>query len=147
MPDFTWTRAHALLRPRAELRADFERLGYRFTESEDSMGHSAPADGRLKRPRSVGVKTDGSARLELIGPPEVAFKATLLATTPVGDTATSFLRVMTPSWTDGPEWLRTRLSSAQTYQTVETHYEDFRVTLRHTRGGKELILGLTWEPR
>jgi hypothetical protein len=148
LPDFAWTQAHAHLRPRAAAQAAFERLGYRFTASQ-------PASGRPQRPRAIGESADRHARVELIGPVEVVFKATILAVllerterlpTPSYTKLADFLTVMIPDWEEGTDWLKTHWINALSKQHTETRVHDFRVALRLSDDGARIVLGITWQP-
>jgi hypothetical protein len=146
MPDFTWTQHVELLRPRAAIQAAFEHLGYCFTTGQ-------PASGR---PRIIGETNDQRARIVLIGPPDVVFKATLMLTAaePTGaaladiqNDLVDFLTVMTPKWEARTQWLRTHWDVLQRNQSVETHFGDFVIAWRTARAGRQIVLGVTWQPR
>jgi hypothetical protein len=148
MPDFTWIQAYVHLRARAAVQAAFEHLGYLFVVSQ-------PARARPQRPRIAGETADHRARVELIGPAEVVFKATLMLAHPERDDTwpariqtdmVDFLTVMTPTWEERAHWLTTNLDLVQGKQPAETRFRDLKIVLRTSDDRTRIILGVTWQP-
>jgi hypothetical protein len=148
MPDFTWAHTYDLLRSRAALQAAFEQLGYQFSVSQ-------PATGRHQRPRAVGETADQRARVELIGPAEVVFKATLMRIhSERNDTLQAhiltdlvdFLTVMLPTYEDRADWLTTHWALVQGEQQAKQRFRDHTIVLRKSGDGKRIVLGVTWQP-
>jgi hypothetical protein len=143
MPDFSWVQQHAQIPVLGQVQAAFEQLGFQF--------NSRPATlSAQQRPRTIGATSDGRARVELIGPEEVVFKATILVRRPPPDDPAplppelfDFLTILIPTWTEGPAWLKTQLAAGAT--PVTTRHHELLIALRTARGGAEIVLGMTWQ--
>jgi hypothetical protein len=147
MTDFSWTQQHAQIQSRTKVEAAFEQLGFQFTQT--------PAVGeRPQRPRTIGISPDGRVRIELIGPDDVVFKATLLADldeqgcTPPHLHAhlTHFVQTLAPTWAAGPSWITTQLATPDPQTTATVRSDELLFELRLARCGTQMVLGVTWQP-
>jgi hypothetical protein len=146
MPDFSWTQQHDLIPSRKAVQTAFEQVGFQFTAGAETLTPD-------QRPRAIGETSDRRARIELIGPDDVVFKATILVQ--VADVANGagsqadllhFLTVLVPEWKEGSSWLMTHFATIDQAATT-TRYRDLSITLRTGRNGKQVSLGVTWQPQ
>jgi hypothetical protein len=107
MPDFSWTQQHSQIPSRKAVQAALEQVGFQFTSSAETLTPQ-------QRPRTIGETSDRRARIELIGPGDVVFKATVLVRVAEMVDASNnqadllyFLTVLIPEWTEGSSWLST----------------------------------------
>ena len=151
MPDFSWTEQHELIPRRAALQQALAQDGFIFPQGTVKLEPGG-------RPRSIGATADGRAQIELIGPEDVVFKATLLRTLSGADDRTSaavladcatLLRHVAPTWAEGPDWIAANAQRAPAalaeQPLIKTQFSELAFDLRLTRDGKRLILGMTWQ--
>jgi hypothetical protein len=147
MTDFSWTQNYALIPSRMAVQAAFEQVGFQFSPTPETISAG-------QRPRTTGGTADQRARIELIGPADVVFKATILIR--VAETANMldsqadllyFLSVVAPAWEAGPAWLLAHLATLGEQAAVTTRYRDLVIALRTARRGLQLVLGVTWQPQ
>jgi hypothetical protein len=147
VPDFSWTEQHGLIPRRSAVQQALAQDGFTFPEG---AARSEPGG----RPRSSGATADGRAQIELIGPEDIVFKATLLRTLSGADDRTSaavladcatLLRHVAPTWAEGPAWLAASLPALAEQPLIKTQFSELAFDLRLTRDGKRLILGMTWQ--
>jgi hypothetical protein len=147
MTDFSWAQKHDLIPSRNAVQGAFEQVGFQFTPTPATLTAG-------QRPRTIGETADQRARLELIGPADVVFKATMLirlaeTANPLDSQADllHFLSVVAPAWEEGPAWLLAHLATLGEQATVTTRYRDLAIALRPARRGLQLVLGVTWQPQ
>jgi hypothetical protein len=147
VPDFSWTEQHELIPRRAALQQALARDGFAFPQGTVKLEPGG-------RPRSIGATADGRAQIELIGPEDIVFKATLLRTLSGADDRTSaavladcatLLRHVAPAWAEGPAWVAASLPALAEQPLITTQFSELTFDLRLTRDGKRLILGMTWQ--
>jgi hypothetical protein len=123
-------------------------MGYQFTPSP-------PEAGRSPRPHALGETPDHRAQVELIGPPDTTFKATLTVIHPGQDDALQtrirtdlldFLTVLIPAWDDRAAWLTRHWDVLQGQQRVVSQFRDLLITLRTGNAGAQIVLSVTWLP-
>jgi hypothetical protein len=142
MPDFAWGRQQELLWSRAQAATIFQQLGYEIPDA------NAPAKlERTQRPRLIAWSPAHQARLELIGPDEAIFKATLSVPTNENQTEPlrQFLTVWLPTWTEGTAWLAENLTPTGPQIPAETKFRELTITLRAGHHGTQTLLGVTWQ--
>jgi hypothetical protein len=147
MPDFSWTEQHELIPRRAAVEAALAADGFVFPAGPVKLEPGG-------RPRSSGATADGRAQIELIGPEDIVFKATLLRSLSGADDRMSaavladcatLLRHVAPAWAAGPEWLAASLPALAEQPSIKTQFSELAFDLRLARDGKRLILGMTWQ--
>ncbi len=148
MPDFSWTKQHELIQSQQAMRVAFEGLGFGFEAGSTSLE-------RNTRPRTIGATADRRARLELIGPNDVVFKATLIRQLTPGDSADSsalgadisaFLTTLVPSWPEAQAWSESVARSLADTPHIQTDFRDLVIEARSTRNGQQVVVGVTWQP-
>jgi hypothetical protein len=140
--NYDWSGKHDLLRTRAQAEAIFTELGYEFAEA----GTPAKLE-RTQRPRLIGLLPAHQARLELIGPDEAIFKATLAvpANGEQAEPLRAFLAAWIPTWAEGSTWLAANVTRDGVQQPAETKFRELTISLRPGHRGTQTILNVSWE--
>jgi hypothetical protein len=146
MCTYNWTEQHPLLHTRAQAQAVCEQLGFRLAPAQSSSR-------RPQRPRLIGTNQDRTARIELIGPDEVIFKAVLLASRDVQTASDSggalplmcdFVHAWLPTWTNGRAWLAAHYALTGTQPSAEVSFGDIVISLRSAEHGAATALSLSY---
>jgi hypothetical protein len=146
MCTYNWTEQHPLLRSRADAQAICEQLGFRLAPAQSSSR-------RPQRPRLIGTNHDSTARIELIGPDEVIFKAVLLVSrdgqaAPAVDRALAMIRdfvhTWLPTWTDGRAWLAGHYAPTGPQPSIDAHFGDVVISLRSAQNGAAAALTVSY---
>jgi hypothetical protein len=145
MTDFSWTQQFALIPVRSVVQAALEQVGIQFTALPATLSPQ-------QRPRTIGETADSRLRIELIGPGDVIFKATIIAhiAEPVNagniypDLA-HFLTIVAPTWAEGSGWLEAHLARLEQQISATTQYRELVIALRTARNRRQITLGVTWQ--
>ena len=146
MCTYNWIEQHPLLHTRAQAQAVCEQLGFRLALAQSPSR-------RPQRPRLIGTNQDSTARIELIGPDEVIFKAMLLAShvaqpAPAANQAfgqmRDFIDAWLPSWTDGRAWLSAHYAPAEPQSPAETRFGDVVISLRSAQNSAATALTVSY---
>jgi hypothetical protein len=148
MPDFSWTKQHDLIQSQRAMQAAFEQIGFVFTPVATSLE-------RNFRPRTTGATADQRARLELIGPDDIVFKATLIrqllpgnphdAATLIADIGV-FLTTLVPGWAEAQAWSESVAHNLVEQSHMQTEFRDLVIEARATKNGQQFVVGVTWQP-